>query len=263
MGEPTISLEWRNSIAIMRLNDPASLNALTLDMLEAFARALDDVEARARAMILTGAGRAFCSGANLTGGLGDVADGAEFDAGHVLEGVINPLMQRLHDLSTPWIAAVNGAAAGAGASLALAGDMVIAAESAFFLQAFARIGLVPDAGSTHMLVRTIGRPRAMQLMLLGDRLPARTALEWGLVNQVVDDDMLETEALALAERLASGPSSLRVIRRLAWQAVDCDWKDMLGAERSAQRDAGLTADYSEGVAAFLGKRVANFKGVGQ
>ncbi len=256
----TLKLEWRDSIAIVRLNDPASLNALTLDMVAALPRMLDEVEAHGRAMVLTGAGRAFCSGANLAGGLSESADPADFDAGAVLESHINPLMQRLHDLAVPWIAAVNGAAAGAGASLALAGDLIVAGESAFFLQAFARIGLVPDAGSTHLLVRAIGRPRAMQLMLLADRLPARTAFDWGLINQVVADDALEAEALALAGRLADGACSLRAIRQLAWQAVDAGWDEMLAAERAQQRDAGRTADYREGVAAFLEKRAATFQG---
>jgi 2-(1,2-epoxy-1,2-dihydrophenyl)acetyl-CoA isomerase len=257
-----LKLEWRDSIAIVRLDDPASLNALTFHVLDAFSRALDLVEERARAMVLTGVGRAFCSGANLSGGLSDKpVNSAEFDAGAVLESHINPLMRRLHDLAVPWVSAVNGAAAGAGASLALAGDVIVAGESAFFLQAFARIGLVPDAGSTHLIVRAIGRPRAMQLMLLGDRLPARTALEWGLINQVVPDEDLEAEGLALAGRLASGPQSLRAIRQLAWQAVDAGWDEMLAAERALQRDVGRTADFQEGVAAFLEKRAAAFRGI--
>ncbi len=260
MAVATLKLEWHDSVAIVRLNDPGSLNALTLDMVEGFSEALDEVEDRAHAMVLTGTGRAFCSGANLNGGLGASGDARDFDAGFVLESHINPLMQRLRDLAVPWVAAVNGAAAGAGASLAMAGDLIIAGESAFFLQAFARIGLVPDAGSTHMLVRTIGRPRAMQLMLLGDRLSAHTALDWGLVNQVVPDDALETKAVEIAGRLANGPFALRSIRKLAWKAVDADWTDMLAAERLAQRDAGRTADYDEGVAAFVGKRAANFQG---
>ncbi|WP_425229989.1 enoyl-CoA hydratase-related protein [Sphingomonas sp.] len=260
MTHATLTLEWHDRVAIVRLNDPTSLNALTLEMIDSFAHALDDVEDRARAMVLTGTGRAFCSGANLVGGLGEPVEPTLFDAGAVLEARINPLMARLRDLAVPWITAVNGAAAGAGASLALAGDMIVASESAFFLQAFARIGLVPDAGSTHMLVRTLGRPRAMELMLLADRLPAQTALQWGLINQVVADDALEATALACAMRLAQGAGSLRVIRKLAWQAVDASWDELLLAERASQRDAGRTGDYAEGVAAFLGKRAPAFRG---
>ncbi|WP_375383098.1 enoyl-CoA hydratase-related protein [uncultured Sphingomonas sp.] len=260
MSDPTLQLEWKGDVAIVRLNDPTTLNAITLGNIAAFAEALDAVEARARAMIVTGAGRAFCSGANLSGGMGDDVAPEEFDAGSALETHINPLMQRLHDLRLPWITAVRGAAAGAGASLALAGDMIVASETAYFLQAFARIGLVPDAGSSHLLVRTIGRPRAMELMLLGEKLPAQTALAWGLINRIVPDDKLEADALALAQRLAAGPASLRAIRQVAWRAVDADWQEALSAERSLQLGAGRSADYREGVAAFQGKRAARFVG---
>lgn len=257
----TLELTWDGGVAVIRLNDPARRNAITLEMVEAFARALDAVEARGRALILTGAGSAFCSGANLAGGMGEEAvDPAQSDAGHPLESHINPLMTRLRNLKIPWIAAVRGAAAGVGASLALAGDMIVASETAFFLQAFSRIGLVPDGGSSHLLVRTIGRPRAMELMLLGERLPAGTALDWGLVNRVVADDALETEALALAHRLADSAMSLTLIRQLAWTAVDDGWASTLATERAMQRDAGRSADHAEGIAAFRDKRTARFTG---
>lgn len=260
MDDPTLELEWRGDVAVVRLNDPATLNAITLDNVAGFHAALDEIEPRARAMVLTGAGRAFCSGANLSGGMGDEVAPDEFDAGLSLETHINPLMQRLRTLHLPWIAAVRGAAAGAGASLALAGDMIVASETAYFLQAFARVGLVPDAGSSHLLVRTIGRPRAMELMLLGEKLPAATALEWGLINRVVPDDQLEAEAMRLAGQLAEGAWSLRVIRRLAWDAVDGNWTEMLATERALQLNAGRTTDHREGVAGFLGKRPARFVG---
>ena len=259
MSDTNLRLEWRDDIALVVLDNPGTRNAITLPMVTAFTSALDAIEGRARAMILTGAAPAFCSGANLAGGMGE-ADPADFDAGMVLETHINPLMQRLRRLGIPWITAVRGAAAGAGASLALAGDMIVASETAFFLQAFSRIGLVPDAGSTHLLVRTIGRPRAMELMLLGERLPARRALDWGLVNRVVADDALDAEALALARQLAAGAWSLRAIRKLTWDAVDESWDANLAAERTAQNLAGRTADYNEGVAAFLDKRPARFNG---
>jgi 2-(1,2-epoxy-1,2-dihydrophenyl)acetyl-CoA isomerase len=257
----TLSLDWTGDVATIRMNDPPSLNAVTLEMVEAFDQALDEVTARARAMILTGAGKAFCSGANLSGGMGgDQADLEAFDAGSSLDSHINPLMSRLRDLPVPWISAVRGAAAGVGASLALAGDLIIASDTAFFLQAFSRIGLVPDGGSSHLLVRTIGRPRAMELMLLGDRLPAKTALEWGLINRLVPDDQLDAAAMELAQRLAGGARSLSLIRQLAWTAVDGDWSAALASERALQRAAGRTADHREGVAAFLDKRAAKFEG---
>jgi len=260
MSSSPLSLEWDGAVATVRLDDPASLNAVTVAMIEAFNAALDEVEARGRAMILTGAGRAFCSGANLSAGTGEPQDPGDFDAGRILDSHINPLMTRLRDLKVPWISAVRGAAAGVGASLALAADMIVAGQSAYFLQAFSRIGLAPDGGASHLLVRTLGRPRAMEMMLLGERLPAATALDWGLINRLVADDRLEAEAAELARRLAEGPASLQAIRRLAWTAVDEDWDACLAAERAAQRQAGRTRDHREGVAAFLGKRAARFEG---
>ena len=169
-------------------------------------------------------------------------------------------MTRLRNLPLPWVSAVNGAAAGVGASLALAGDMIVAGESAFFLQAFSRIGLAPDGGSSHLLVRTIGRARASELMLLGERLSAAKALEWGLINRVVPDAELAEAALALAQRLAKGAYSQRLIRQLAWSAVDADWETTLAQERAAQRTAGQSADHREGVRAFMEKRAAAFTG---
>ena len=260
MPDPTLTLEWQGNVAIVRLNDPASLNAITLETVTLFHRAVDWLEPQARAMIVTGAGRAFCSGANLAGGVTEPGPDESYDAGLVLETHINPLMDRLRGLGLPWITAVRGAAAGAGASLALAGDLILASETAYFLQAFPRVGLVPDAGSSHLLVRTIGRPRAMELMLLGEKLPAAQALSWGLINRVVPDAQLEAEALGLAERLAGGAWSLRSIRQLAWRAVDEPWSDVLRVERELQRGAGRSADHREGVAAFLAKRPASFVG---
>lgn len=260
MTEDSLILEWDGAVATIRLNDPPTLNAVTLDMLERLDAALDEVEARGRAMVLTGAGGAFCSGANLSGGMGAGGDPAEFDAGLVLDSHINPLIDRLRRLDVPWISAVRGAAAGVGASLALAGDMIVASETAFFLQAFARVGLVPDGGSSHLLVRTIGRPRAMELMMLGERLPAKQALTWGLINRVVPDAELDAEAKTLADRLAGGAGSLASIRKIAWVAVDGDLASAMAAERSAQRGAGRSADHREGLAAFNEKRPARFTG---
>lgn len=260
MSKALVTLEWQDDVAIVRLDDPPTLNAITLESVTLLHEHLDTIEPRARAMILTGAGRAFCSGANLSGGVTEPGPNEEYDAGLALETHINPLMERLRGLGLPWISAVRGAAAGAGASLALAGDLIIASETAYFLQAFPRVGLVPDAGSSHLLVRTIGRPRAMELMLLGEKLSAAQALDWGLINRVVPDAELEAAALGLAQRLASGAWSLRSIRQLAWRAVDEPWTEVLAAERTLQHGAGQSADHREGVAAFLGKRPAAFVG---
>lgn len=256
-----IDLEWNGDVAIVRLNDPQTLNAVSIAMMDELVAVLDQVEARARAMILTGAGKGFCSGANLaSGGLEGIGT-ADYDAGSGLENPINPLIKRLTGLSVPWIAAVNGAAAGIGASFALMADMVVASEKAYFMQAFAKVGLVPDGGSTHLLVRTIGRVRAMEMMLLAGRLPAAKALEWGLVNRVVAEDVLLDEAIALASQLSVGAASLGEIRKLAWTAVNGTFENSLQAEREAQYRVGQTKDHVEGVMAFLEKRPATFTGV--
>jgi 2-(1,2-epoxy-1,2-dihydrophenyl)acetyl-CoA isomerase len=257
-----IVVEVHDKVGVLRLNTPARLNAVTVRMVEEMDEALNTLVGTVRALVLTGAGRAFCSGAALDGGLGAPGvDRLQRDVGLVLQTHINPLMSKLRDLPIPWITAVRGAAAGVGASFALAGDLVVASETAYFLQAFARIGLVPDGGSTHLLVRTIGRARAMELMLLGDRLPATKAMEWGLVNRVVPDVVLEEEALKLAAALAGGPSvALGLIRRSAWQAVDAGWHDVLRTEREMQIVAGRTLDFDEGIAAFNEKRAAKFTG---
>jgi 2-(1,2-epoxy-1,2-dihydrophenyl)acetyl-CoA isomerase len=158
------------------------------------------------------------------------------------------------------VAAVNGVAAGVGVSLALACDLVVAAESAYFLLAFRRIGLVPDGGATWLLPRLVGKARAMELMLLGEKLPAQTALDWGLINRCVPDAELMPTALTLAGALASGPSSLGMTRNLVWQALDADWHFQIESEAYAQGDASRSEDAREGIVAFLQKRPAEFKG---
>ena len=259
MAYTTIELERDGDLAIIRLNDPATLNAVTLTTIEEIGAALDEISGSARAMVLTGAGRAFCSGANLTSGMGKV-EGPP-DAGRVLESHINPLMLHLRDLPIPWVAAVKGSAAGVGCSFALAADIVVAGEGAYFLQAFARIGLVPDGGSSWLLTRAVGRQRAMEMMLLGERIPARQAFEWGMVNRLVADDDVMPTALKFAKGLAAGPTrSLAMIRRMTWSAADVSFEEALATERNNQREAGRTADHREGVASFIGKRPPNFTG---
>ena len=261
MAGKTIELEREGDVAVIRLNDPATLNAVTLATIEEIGAALDEITGSARAMVLTGAGRAFCSGANLSGGMGGGPSDGLPDAGRSLETHINPLMLRLRDLPFPWVSAVKGSAAGVGCSLALAADLVVAGESAFFLQAFARIGLVPDGGSSWLLAKGVGRARTMEMMLLGERIPAAKALEWGMVNRLVPDEQVMPTALDLAKALAAGPTqSLAMIRRMAWSAADASFEDAIATERKNQRDAGRTADHREGVAAFLAKRPARFTG---
>lgn len=253
-----VEVERHGAVALIRMNDPARLNALSAAMADALRGAVADLARSSRAIILTGAGRAFSAGGSLDGPLANPSGDADFGA--ILETHVNPLMLELRDLPIPWITAVRGAAAGVGCSLALAADMIVAARDAYFLQAFSLIGLVPDGGSTHLLTRTVGRSRAMEMALLGERLPAERALAWGLVNRVVADEALEAEALALAQRLAKGPASLGRTRRLIWEAVDAPFEQSLRREREEQAAAGRSADAAEGVVAFLAKRKPGFTG---
>jgi len=254
-----VDYECSNNVAVIRLNDPASLNALSVPVVEALQSAFERASAEARAALICGAGRGFCSGWNLT----TTSPGANgpFDAGLVLETLVNPFMRTLRNLPIPLISAVHGAAAGAGASLALAADIIVAGESAYFLQAFRRIGLVPDAGATWLLTQSVGRARAMELMLLGERLPAPRALEWGLINRVTADADVYATAHALAADLAAGPTqALAMIRRAAWLAAEADFATALDTERDMQAKAGATGDFAEGVKAFFEKRAAVFSG---
>lgn len=253
-------IDYMGDVARITLNDPDTLNAAGVDMVRALSEAFNEASARARAIVLTGAGRGFCSGANLSsGGMGGMGAG-EFDAGAALERVYNPFILQLRDLPIPFVTAVNGACAGIGVSIALMGDLCVAGESAYFLQAFRRIGLIPDGGSTWLLPRLIGRARAMELMLMGEKLPAPTALEWGLINRVTPDDALQPTAMELAQKLSEGPKSLALIRKAAWSAMDAGLEEQLAVERALQRDAGRTKDFLEGVIAFREKRPAKFEG---
>jgi 2-(1,2-epoxy-1,2-dihydrophenyl)acetyl-CoA isomerase len=266
MDYSKIKLDVIDNVAVITMNDPSAMNAAGLEMvtelLDAFNRvALGAVSARA--VILTGEGRGFCSGANLSGGGASgrevEADGKP-DAGRALETHYNPLVSMMRDFPMPIVTAVNGAAAGVGCSLALLGDIVVAGQSGYFLQAFRRIGLVPDGGSTYLLPRIIGKARAMEMALLGDKIPAATALEWGLINRCVADADLMDTAMTLAKELANGPMALGLIRKIMWESLDADWTGQLNTERQTQRKAGKSHDFIEGVSAFLQKRVAQFKG---
>lgn len=251
-----------DGVAVITMSDPATMNAAGMDMAEELTAAFGRAAKEARCAILTGEGKGFCSGANLSGGgpLARAETQSELDAGAGLETVYNPLVTALRDLPIPFVTAVNGAAAGVGCSLALMGDLIVVGESGYFLQAFRRIGLVPDGGSTYLLPRAIGRARAMEMMLLGEKVPGKTAAEWGMVNRCVPDADLMSTAKSLAAALANGPASVAMIRRIAWASLDNDWKAQLHLERVTQKDAGRTADFAEGVAAFAQKRPAKFKG---
>ena len=252
----------RGAAALITLNHPEVVNAISPRMAKGLSEALGFVSDRAngfRAAVLTGEGRGFCSGANLAESP-EGSDGPP-DAGLYLDKYYHPLLFTMRDLAMPFITAVNGAAAGIGMSFALMGDLVLASRSAFFQQAFARIGLVPDGGSTWILPRLIGLARARELSLLAERLTAETALAWGLINRVYDDAALLDEAVALAARLAEGPTlALAATRRLFWASPDHTFEEQLEMEKREQSGAGKTEDFREGIIAFLKKRPPQFKG---
>ncbi len=257
-----VTLEFDGAVGILRLDHQEVMNAVSLDMLGGLAEALDaidDKRAEVRCLVITGAGRAFCTGANLQGRNNQKP--GRSNAGAALETAFHPFLRRLRNLHCPIVTAVNGPAAGAGMSFALMGDMILCARSCYFLQAFRRIGLVPDCGSTWLLPRLIGKARSVELSLMGERLPAEKALQWGLVNRVYDDAALMEEAMKLAHELAHGPTvALSLIRKLYWDSPDNSFEDQLNLEFESQRMAGATEDFKEGVAAFLEKRPAKFKG---
>ncbi|WP_374468491.1 enoyl-CoA hydratase/isomerase [Phenylobacterium sp.] len=250
-----------NGVGVITLSDPGTLNAAGLDLMGELKSAFEDFAYgdAVRAIVITGEGRGFCSGANLSGGRAGSQPNPN-GPNESLLGVYNPFVAAVRKSPKPIVSAVNGVAAGVGVSLALMGDLVVAAESAYFLLAFRRIGLVPDGGATWLLPRHIGKARAMELMLLGEKLPARTAQEWGLINKCVQDAELMDAAMAYARALADGPASLGLTRNLVWEALDASWHLQLEAEAYAQGAAGRTDDAREGVLAFIQKRPAEFKG---
>ncbi|MDJ0924837.1 MAG: 2-(1,2-epoxy-1,2-dihydrophenyl)acetyl-CoA isomerase PaaG [Acidimicrobiia bacterium] len=249
-------------LCLITLNRPDRLNAFTSDMLNRFNATLADAAAdeRVRAVLITGAGRGFCAGQDLNDRSVAPGEGAP-DLGESLENRYNPAVRTIRTMPKPVVVAVNGVAAGAGANLALAGDLVLAARSAKFIQSFAKIGLVPDSGGTYFLPRLVGTARAMGLALLGDALSAEDAANWGLIWGAVDDDDLITEATAVARSLAAGPTAGFAKIKQAINASGGNTLDeQLDLERDLQRLAGRSRDYSEGVAAFLEKRAPRFEG---
>src|ERR1700736_5427648 len=257
-----VTLDIDGPVALLKLDHQEVMNAVSIDMLGGLGEALDAIDERkveVRCLVMTGAGRAFCTGAKLQGRNNQIT--RKSGAGAALETAFHPFLRRLRNLHCPIVTSVNGPAAGAGMSIALMGDLILCARSAYFLQAFRRIGLVPDCGSTWLLPRLIGKARSVELSLMGERLPAEKALEWGLVNRVHDDAALMEETMKLAHELANGPTvALSLIRKLYWDSSENSYEEQLNLEQRFQRMAGAAEDFKEGVTAFLEKRPAKFKG---
>ncbi len=259
MAYEKVLYSLHDGVARISMNDPATRNAGSAQMGEELLDAVNRAAFEARAVMLTGEGKAFNSGANLADAEA-LMDDPMRDVGTLLDRWFNPVIVSMRNMEQPVVTAVRGAAAGVGCGLAMAGDIIVCGEGGFFLQAFRHVGLVPDGGSSWLLTRAVGRVRAMEMMLLGERLYGPQALEWGLVTRVVPDDAVEGTAMAMAKSLAEGARSLGIIKRVAWAAADCSLEQALINERLGQKEACRTEDFVEGVTAFAGKRQPEFKG---
>ena len=263
MNFANIAFAVDGGIARLTLNRPDKLNSFTEDMHAELRTALDHIQDNPaiRVLVITGAGRAFCAGQDLADRAMQQVDGKMPDIGNTVERNYKPLILRLQNLRVPTIAAVNGIAAGAGASLALACDLVVASQSAAFLQAFAKIGLIPDTGGTWFLPQRVGMARALGLALLADKLPAAKAAEWGLIWECVADAEFAGRIDALARQLAVAPTKALVRTRQAMHAAPGHTlEQQLSMEGGYMRELGWSPDYAEGVAAFMAKRAPNFTG---
>lgn len=259
MTYETIRTERDGDVLVITLNRPERLNAAPPLMFDEIGAVLDHLDG-ARAVLITGEGRAFCSGADLAGRIDSGLDGGE-NAYRALTESFNPAMLKIAHAPVPIVSAVRGPAAGIGCSLALAADFCIAGSSGYFLQAFVNIGLVPDGGASWMLARLVGKARATEMMLLGERIPAAKAAEWGLIYKAVDDAVLMDEAMTLAQRLAAGPTlALGLMRQGLAAALDSGYAAAMQKEAENQRSAGKSNDARTGAIAFLKKEKPAFEG---
>lgn len=259
MTRGAVHYEVAENVATIVLDDPAARNALTRRMVDDLRRALTRGAQEARAVHLRGANGNFCAGANLSED--DGMDRPDADGGRILIDHYNPLMRVVRDLAVPLVVSLDGPVVGVGASIALAGDLIFAADDAFLMLPFSRIGLIPDGGVVHALVRAVGRARAVRIMLSAERIPAGRAFDLGLVTALSDHHGVHRDARDAAMALAQGPTAaLGAIRRLAWTSLDESFENQLATEVAVQRDLALRADYREGVSAFLEKRDAVFDG---
>lgn len=260
MTYETITVDVADKIATITLNRPERMNACSLDMAGEINDALAGSMGDARCLVITGAGRGFCSGADLSARSGRSVSGGE-GSYIALTRYYNPLMMNLARLNMPIVTAINGAAAGVGCSIGLCGDFVIAGKSGYFLQAFVNIGLVPDGGASWMLPRMVGKARATEMMMLGEKISGEKAADWGMIYKCVEDEVLQAEARALATRLANGPTvAYAVMRKNILTAMENSYAEQLLAEAEGQRIAANTTDAREGTLAFIAKRKAAFQG---
>ena len=257
MEYDTLRVTGEDGVGVIVLNRPEVMNAMNKQMRAELTHALKDLGMSMRVLVLTGAGRAFCSGQDL----GDGGNAAQIDLERTLREEYEPMLRAIYDAPVPVIAAVNGSAAGAGANLALAADVVIAAQTASFIQAFARIGLMPDAGGTYFLPRQVGFARAMGSMLFAEKIEAQQAADWGMIWEAVADEAFEATWRARAASLAKGPTiAYRNIRKAVRKSLSNTLDAQLALEAQLQAEAGKTRDFQEGVLAFLEKRPASFEG---
>ncbi|MFQ6551966.1 enoyl-CoA hydratase-related protein [Aestuariibius insulae] len=257
MDYQAIKLDIRDDIAVVTLNRPDVMNALNTQMRAEITHAMKDAQDKARVIVITGAGNAFCSGQDLS----DRGNAANLDLERTLRDEYVPMLNAIFECRVPTISAVNGAAAGAGANLALAADVVIATDRAVFIQAFTRIGLIPDAGGTYWLPRQMGAAKAMGAALFADRIPAQQASDWGMIWEAVADDAFDAHWRSRAAHLAKGPTeAYRYVKQAVRSSFENGLEDQLALEAKLQGKSGKTRDFQEGVMAFLEKRPARYEG---